>query len=164
MTLSCDILLEDQRWAGRMDIDSVVNSVVQTALEVTNVTLNEMAEASFTFADDKRLQELNKIWRKKDSPTNVLSFPAAEGAALKTSPLLGDVVLAYETIDREASEEGKVFTHHAAHMIAHGFLHLIGFDHENDVQADEMERVETKVLSRLGMPDPWASRENEGNA
>ena len=161
MTVACDILIDDARWSGRMDVEGVVNSVVAKALQVTKVVLNRDAEASFTFADDARIRELNAIWRKKDSATNVLSFPAADGAALKTSQLLGDVVLAYETIDREAIEEGKPFADHAAHMIAHGFLHLIGFDHEDDAQADEMEGVESRVLSGLGMPDPWADRENE---
>jgi probable rRNA maturation factor len=162
MTVSCDILIDDPRWTDRMDVETVVNSVVEKALQVTKVRLSHEAEASFTFADDRRIHELNAIWRQKDFPTNVLSFPATEGAALHTSPLLGDVVLAYETIAREAIDEGKAFAHHAAHMIAHGFLHLIGFDHQDDAQADEMEGVESKVLSTLGIPDPWAPENTTG--
>lgn len=161
MSVSCDVLIDDARWSGRMDVEALVNSVVDKTLQVTRARLSREAEASFTFADDRRIRELNEIWRKKDAATNVLSFPATDSASLATSPLLGDVVLAYETIERESIDEGKLFEHHAAHMIAHGFLHLIGFDHEDDAQADEMEGVESKVLCGLGMPDPWAGQDIE---
>lgn len=156
MSLTCDILLDDPRWRDRLDAEELVNKVVLKIIEVTNTTLYAQAEASFMFSDDNRIRKLNAEWRKKDAPTNVLSFPASHGDDLSEAPLLGDVVLAYETIDREAADEGKPFSHHAAHMIAHGFLHLIGFDHESDVDAIEMENVESRILMDLGMPDPWA--------
>ena len=157
MSVACDILLDDPRWRERLDVETLVNAAVAKTVQVTGRRLHPQAEASFSFADDKRIHELNAAWRKKDAPTNVLSFPASQGADLTKAPLLGDVVLAYETVDQEASEEGKSFAHHAAHLIVHGFLHLIGYDHETDDEAEEMENTESRVLLALGMSDPWAN-------
>jgi probable rRNA maturation factor len=156
MSVVCDVLLDDPRWRERLDVEALVNAAVQKAIEVTGVALHEAAEASFTFADDDRVQQLNEQWRQKAAPTNVLSFSASNGVALDKAPLLGDVVLAYETIEREAADEGKPFSHHTAHMIVHGFLHLIGYDHQSDTEAAAMEGIESTVLLGLGIPDPWA--------
>lgn len=156
MSLACDILLDDPRWSDRVDAEELVNRAVSKIIEVTNTSLHSQAEVSFTFSDDERIRKLNGKWRKKDAPTNVLSFPATRRGELSDALLLGDVVLAYETIDREAVYEGKRFSHHATHMIVHGFLHLIGFDHELEADAIEMENFESRILMGLGMPDPWA--------
>ena len=161
MTVTCDVLVDDPRWTERMDVEAVVNSAVEKVLQATNAKLRRDAEASFSFSTDERVRQLNSTWRHKDAPTNVLSFPAAESASLETSPLLGDVIMAYETIDREAIEEGKLFVHHASHMIVHGFLHLIGFDHEDEEEARDMENVESRVLTELGVPDPWAAQDDD---
>lgn len=156
MSVTCDILINDARWDKRLDLDRLVHAAVAKAVEVTGVHLHPQAEASFSFADDERVRALNVAWRMKNGPTNVLSFPASQGTDLVKAPLLGDVILAYETVEREADEEGKDFANHTAHLIVHGFLHLIGYDHESDEEADVMESVESKVLLGLGMSDPWA--------
>jgi len=108
------------------------------------------------------LRELNRDFRGQDKPTNVLSFPSDEkpkpGAPMV---LLGDVVLAYETVAREAHAQGKSLAEHAAHMVVHGVLHLLGFDHErNEVDAQRMEALETQVLAKLGIPNPYRIRTN----
>jgi probable rRNA maturation factor len=112
------------------------------------------AELSIVLTDDMRIADLNKSWRGKDGPTNVLSFPAAEmpGAA---TVLLGDVVLARETIGREADVQGKRFADHLSHLTIHGVLHLLGYDHESDTEADEMEALERDILENLGIADPY---------
>ncbi len=104
------------------------------------------------------MRALNAGWRGKDKPTNVLSFPAspaaAPGAALP--PMLGDIVLAAETVFGEAALDGKPVEHHLSHLIVHGLLHLLGYDHETDGQAEAMEAVERRALARLAIPDPYA--------
>jgi probable rRNA maturation factor len=96
---------------------------------------------------------LNAEFRGKDQPTNVLSFPAAMGA----EDTLGDIALAYETVAREAKEQNKTFLHHAQHLILHGVLHLLGYDHETDAQARIMEALETRLLDTIGIADPYRS-------
>jgi probable rRNA maturation factor len=99
---------------------------------------------------------LNRDWRGKDKPTNVLSFPAmpvTPGGAVP--PMLGDIALAFETVAAEAALEGKSFDHHLVHLIVHGLLHLLGHDHEDDVQAEAMEALERAALARLAIPDPY---------
>jgi probable rRNA maturation factor len=107
-------------------------------------------------ADDARIRELNRRWRGQDKPTNVLSFPAPEGPP-DDARFLGDIVLAFETVEQEARAEGKPLEHHLAHLAVHGALHLLGYDHERDSDADAMEQRERLILARLGIPDPYAS-------
>lgn len=109
-------------------------------------------------ADDAEQRVLNRIWRGEDAPTNVLSFPAADpsvpvphGAPL----LLGDVVLAFETMQREAIEQNKPFADHLQHLVVHGVLHLLGYDHENAADAAIMEEREIALLAELGVPNPY---------
>ena len=110
--------------------------------------------------DDLAIRALNRDWRGKDKPTNVLSFPAQEPRADRGAPrMLGDIVIAYETAAREAEVEGKPFMHHLAHLAVHGFLHLVGYDHEASEAADAMERLEVAILARLGVPDPYPLRD-----
>ena len=116
------------------------------------------AEVGVLFADDAFVRDLNARWRGQDKPTNVLSFPAAAPAVTKPAVqgprALGDIVLAFETVDREAREAGKKFDHHAAHLLVHGFLHLLGYDHETDADATVMEAREVRILESLDIPDP----------
>lgn len=123
------------------------------------------AELSLVLADDARMRVLNRIHRGKDKATNVLSFPALAPAELecvgqkaKGGPplVLGDVVLALETVRAEALAAGKPFAHHLAHLVVHGTLHLLGYDHGRAVEAERMERLESAILARLGIPDPYA--------
>jgi probable rRNA maturation factor len=103
-------------------------------------------------ADDATVQDLNARFRGKDAPTNVLSFPAPATAA----PHLGDIALAYGVCSREAQAQGKPLAHHLMHLTAHGVLHLLGYDHQSDADAEAMEALERKILAGLGVPDPYA--------
>lgn len=105
--------------------------------------------------DDAEQRELNRIWRGKDAPTNVLAFPIAASPPGAAAALLGDVVLAYETVAREAAEQQKPLADHLRHLVVHGVLHLLGFDHESDADAALMEARETEILATLGVPDPY---------
>ncbi|MBI5163013.1 MAG: rRNA maturation RNase YbeY [Magnetospirillum sp.] len=117
-------------------------------------------ELSLVLADDATVRDLNRTWRGQDKATNVLSFaaldddaaPLPEGAPL----LLGDVIIAFETCAREAADEGKSLDDHLSHLVVHGVLHLIGFDHRDDAAAEEMEGLETAILGALGIGDPYA--------
>jgi len=115
------------------------------------------SELSLVFSDDAAIRKLNAGWRGKDKPTNVLSFPAfswRRGDPLP--PMLGDIAIAAETVRKEADLEGKPFEHHLTHLIVHGFLHLLGYDHETNGEAEEMEGVERRILAALAIPDPYA--------
>lgn len=124
----------------------------------TPLPIAERVVIGVTLDNDDELRRLNREYRAKDAPTNVLSFAAADpddpippGAPL----LLGDVVLAIETVAREATEQNKPLGDHLRHLVIHGVLHLLGYDHENPADADEMERRETEILAELGVPDPY---------
>jgi probable rRNA maturation factor len=123
------------------------------------------AGLAIVLGDDSAIRILNRDWRGKDTATNVLSFPAAPaphgrkaGKSAAPTPYIGDIVIAYQTTAREAAAEGKPFTHHLAHLAVHGFLHLLGHDHENDRDAEAMEDLERRILRRLSIPDPYAER------
>jgi probable rRNA maturation factor len=105
--------------------------------------------------DDAEQQELNREWRGKDSSTNVLSFPQIEPFGPVVG-ILGDITLARETLEREAAEHGVSFTDHFRHLVVHGFLHILGYDHLTDEEALDMESLETQILASLGVADPYA--------
>ena len=113
---------------------------------------------SLLLTDDARIQVLNRIWRDKDKPTNVLSFPSGldEEAGDDRPLLVGDIVIARETVVAEAAAEGKTVEVHLRHLLVHGFLHLLGYDHEIDGEAETMEALETEILAELGIADPYA--------
>jgi probable rRNA maturation factor len=123
---------------------------------VAETEMHEGAEVSLCLADDARLHTLNSRWRGIDKPTNVLSFPSAAPDGLGAAPTLGDIALAFETLEREAEDLGVPLADHYRHLVAHGFLHLIGYDHETDKAAERMEALETRILARLGVADPYA--------
>jgi probable rRNA maturation factor len=130
---------------------------VEAVLSEVGARAGRPVELSLLFTDDARIRVLNAEWRGKDKPTNVLSFPAFPvriGAELP--PMLGDIVLAAETVRGEAELEVKPLTHHISHLVVHGLLHLLGHDHETDTEADVMEDLERRVLARLAIPDPYA--------
>ena len=113
-------------------------------------------ELSLLFCDDAEIRTLNARWRERDSATNVLSFPAADLAPGEAPPpLLGDIAIACETVAREAALEGKPFDHHLMHLMVHGILHLLGYDHLDDDEAQVMEDLERAVLDDLDIPDPY---------
>jgi probable rRNA maturation factor len=116
------------------------------------------AVVDITLADDAEQQRLNRTWRGKDAPTNVLAFPAADPASMPPpgAPLLlGDIVLAFETVRREADEQGKPLADHLRHLVVHGVLHLLGHDHIDSADAVAMEAREIAILAKLGVPNPY---------
>lgn len=150
------ILVEAGEWPGEDVLAAMAKAALAAAVDVLALEIGEPPELSLVFTDDAHIRELNAAWRDKDKPTNVLSFPLVAmepGAPLP--PMLGDIVLACETVGREAEAEEKPFEHHLAHLIVHGFLHLLGYDHETDQQAGEMEGIERRVLAELAIPDPY---------
>jgi probable rRNA maturation factor len=155
--IDIDILVETDGW----DAEPVLRDLSATAIGAAWKTLSggeqPASELSLVFTDDASIKELNNDWRDKDKPTNVLSFPAFNlKPGQPPGPMLGDIVIARETVVREAAEEGKPFDHHLSHLIVHGFLHLLGYDHLSDAQAEEMEALERKALEHLAIPDPYA--------
>jgi probable rRNA maturation factor len=153
--LHLDIAVEGGDWARLPDAEDLARNAVAAALAVASDAPRGPVEVSLVLADDAAVQVLNRDWRGQDKPTNVLSFSAPEppgGADLRH---LGDIVLACETLVREAEAEGKSLRDHAAHLVVHGTLHLLGYDHEAEGQAEIMEALEVKALARLGIPDPY---------
>ncbi len=121
---------------------------------------------SVSLADDAAVRAANRDWRARDKPTNVLSFPALApdklaGGGLNGPIFLGDVILALETVEAEATEQDKSLVDHATHLIVHGVLHLLGFDHTTPQEAERMEETERRVLATLGISDPYAGTEPE---
>ena len=150
-----DISVEAGAWPDEAALTLLVDRAVAAALAETGVA--GQSELSIVFSDDAHIRTLNADWRGKDKPTNVLSFPAfpfVVGGPLP--PMLGDIVLAAETVAREAALEDKPFENHITHLVIHGLLHLLGHDHETDTEAEAMEAIERAALARLAIPDPYA--------
>ncbi len=148
---------ESGDWPNDAALFALAERVVTAASVLLKLKPAGPCELSLVFADDATVKALNAEWRGKDKPTNVLSFPAFPlKPGDKLQPLLGDVILAFETVAREAADEGKPLDHHISHLVLHGFLHLLGHDHETDAQAEEMEALERKILAKLAIPDPYA--------
>lgn len=153
MGISIDITVEAGDWKSLPGVESVI----EQALHAVSDELRSLkAEYSVLLTDDAHMRLLNKIWRKLDKPTNVLSFPAPDEAKAAQG-LLGDVVLAFETIIREAADENKQPLDHVAHLTVHGALHLFGLDHRDEHEAEAMENRERQILARLGIADPYAA-------
>lgn len=154
MTVGIDIALASNHWDGVDDLDPLTRRCIAASVVESGVRLAPGCEISVMFCADADIRELNAQWRGKDSATNVLSFPTP--GPVEAKPLLGDIVVAYETVAREALEQHKTLHAHIAHMIMHGFLHLIGYDHESTAEAEEMESLERRIASSLGLRDPYA--------
>jgi probable rRNA maturation factor len=153
VTISVDVEIVDPAWAAAGDIDSLAQEVVAATLTEVGRHVHPDAEISVRLCDDAEIRALNLAWRDKDKATNVLSFPAPAG---DRGPLLGDIVVAFEYVSEEARESGRSLRDHLAHMLVHGFLHLLGFDHDNEDQAEEMEALERRILAALGIDDPYS--------
>ncbi|MGO8920057.1 MAG: rRNA maturation RNase YbeY [Stellaceae bacterium] len=138
------------------EVERVCDRAARAALAGGGVPRGR-AELAIVLADDALLRRLNRDWRGRDAPTNVLSFAASDGATAPPGAplLLGDVVLAFETVAAEAQAQGKPLAGHLAHLVVHGVLHLLGFDHEIAAEAERMEALETRVLVGLGIADPY---------
>lgn len=157
MTLVVDVANECEAWASVPGLDAVMTQAVEAAHGASGLSLLEGAEVSVLLCDDARIRTLNREWRGIDTSTNVLSFPASVPPDLAQRPLLGDIALAWETTRREASDEGKTLDAHVAHLVVHGVLHLLGFDHLTPNEADAMEAIEIRALATLGMDNPYAN-------
>ncbi|RCS25237.1 rRNA maturation RNase YbeY [Phyllobacterium salinisoli] len=152
-------MIETEGWPDEATLRQLADRAVAAAWKALFSTsaANVETELSVVFTDDASIRQLNAEWRGKDKPTNVLSFPAFPvRAGDRPGPMLGDIVIARQTVEREAALEKKPFDHHLTHLVVHGFLHLLGYDHEDDVEAEEMEGWERRILEVLATPDPYA--------
>jgi probable rRNA maturation factor len=148
-----NIVIEDEAWKRVRGLKSLTEKAVDAAL--TAAAKNK--EISILFADNVTLKNLNKDWRGKNKPTNVLSFPASKDLKLPRGQVkpLGDIALAFETVAKEAEASGKSLKDHTTHLIVHGVLHLLGYDHIDDADAAKMEAKEIRILKELGLADPY---------
>jgi probable rRNA maturation factor len=160
-----EVLVVADCWRDEPDAEAVIQRAIAAAAEIADADVGD-AELAVMLTDDRGIRELNNNWRGIDKPTNVLSFPALqpEGPVGDDGPprMLGDIAIAYQTMRREADDEQKPFDHHLSHLAVHGFLHLVGYDHEKDNDAETMETLEQEILAQLGIPDPYADRERMG--
>ncbi|GIK79950.1 MAG: rRNA maturation RNase YbeY [Pseudorhodoplanes sp.] len=152
-TVPVDVVIECDLWTAHERIADTVRGAITAAARMLPHAHGSVVVA---LTDDRAIRALNRAWRGKDKATNVLSFPVPAAANPPGLRHLGDIAIAYETTTREAAAEDKIFAHHVAHLAVHGFLHLLGYDHETDAQAEDMERLERAVLARLEIPDPYA--------
>jgi probable rRNA maturation factor len=157
-----EVLVVAECWQAEPDAEAVILRAIETAAAMVEAETGA-AELAVMLTDDVGIATLNRNWRGIDKPTNVLSFPALQpsgGREPDDAPaMLGDIAIAYETLRREADEEQKPFDHHLSHLAIHGFLHLVGYDHEKDGEAEVMESLERDILAQLGIPDPYADQD-----
>lgn len=163
--LDIQISVEDGGWPDEAVLAALSQRVLGAAADYLareeDQPFPQMApELSLVFTNDDSIQEINAEWRGKDKPTNVLSFPAfpLEPGGIP-GPMLGDIVVARETVEREAVDLDKTFDDHLTHLLVHGFLHLFGYDHLEKDEAEEMEALETRILAGLGLSDPYAGQD-----
>ena len=153
MTIVVDVEVADPAWLAAGDVDGLAQDAVAATLTEVGRRVHPDTEISIRLCDDDEIRALNLAWRNRDKATNVLSFPAPAGDG---GPLLGDIVVAFEYVSEEAREAGLSLRAHLAHMLVHGLLHLLGFDHEDELDADEMEDLERAILAKLGIDDPYS--------
>jgi probable rRNA maturation factor len=154
--IAVDVATQSEHWSVHPGAEDVVRRAIATAATFEGFE-GKQGEVAVLLTDDATIRTMNATWRGLDKPTNVLSFPAGDSAA----PHLGDIAIALETVARESALENKRFLDHLAHLSIHGYLHLIGFDHETDREAERMEHLETRILASLGIADPYADRPAE---
>ena len=149
-----------EEWDSKIDWAALARSAVHAAVAASRYPGLVDSEISVLFTSDEEAQVLNRMWRGKDRPTNVLSFPMAGPAEIADAPMLGDIVLAHGVCAREAAEKKVSIEAHAAHLVIHGALHLLGYDHEQgEDAAEEMESVERQALTAIGIADPYELNE-----
>ncbi len=159
--MEIDVIIEDARWA---DTEAGLEPLATRAITAALSHLNTVGEVVLMACGDARIAELNGTFRAKPAPTNVLSWPSEERGAdvdggtpiVPLGPELGDIAIAFETCAREATEQGKPFEDHVTHLIVHGTLHLLGYDHERQGDAALMEALEIEILGNLGLGDPYS--------
>ena len=164
--MTTDTIIESGTWKG-CDLEALAETAVNATLTHLGLDVDD-CEITVMGCDDARIADLNTEFRGKPTPTNVLSWPSQERGAVEDGDTpalpvpdvfgaieLGDIAIAYETCAREADEAGKTTTEHVTHLIVHGTLHLLGYDHERDRDATLMEALETQILGKLGIADPY---------
>ncbi|MFT2210639.1 rRNA maturation RNase YbeY [Rhizobium giardinii] len=160
-TLDIQISVEEGPWPSEAELQSLSERVLGAAADFLRREEKQPfpkmpPEVSLVFTDDASIREINAEWRNQDKATNVLSFPAFPLTPGKMpGPMLGDIILARETLVREAQALGKPFDEHLSHLLVHGFLHLFGYDHMEENDAERMESLETRILAGLGLSDPY---------
>jgi probable rRNA maturation factor len=158
-----EVLIVADCWNAEADAEAVIFRAIEAAAAMVDADTGD-AELAIMLTDDAGIRTLNQNWRGIDKPTNVLSFPALQPPAGADEPddmprMLGDIAIAYETTRREADDEQKPFANHLSHLAVHGFLHLVGYDHEKDGEAEQMETLERDILATLGIADPYADQD-----
>lgn len=160
-----EVVIAADCWRSETSAEAIVLRAIEAAAAMVDADTGA-AELAVMLTDDDGIRALNASYRGLDKPTNVLSFPAPQpdyqGASRSPDvapKLLGDIAIAYQTVRREADDEGKRFDHHLSHLAVHGFLHLVGYDHETDAEAETMEGAERRILAGLGIPDPYADQD-----
>jgi len=163
--LDIQISVEEGGWPSEDELQSAANRVLEKAAIYLKTNAKQKfpkmeTEVSLVFTDDESIRAINAEWRQKDKATNVLSFPAYPISPGKMpGPMLGDIIIARETVEREAAELEKPFDDHLTHLMVHGFLHLFGYDHMNNAEAEIMEGLETRILADLGLSDPYEGQD-----
>ena len=149
-------------WDSRIDWPALARTAVRAAVRHSRHPSLSDSEVSVKFTGDQEVRELNRSWRGRDKATNVLSFPMAQEHELGDAPMLGDIVLAFGVCAAEAADKSVAVETHAAHLLVHGTLHLLGYDHETgDEAAEEMEDVERRALASIGIADPYRVTEDQ---
>lgn len=157
-----DVSVQEPKWESFEDITNLVQTIAETTLSTAllpPIAQNRQLEASIVLANDDLVHVLNREYREKDQPTNVLTFASLDDEDEITPDgenlNLGDVILSYQTIEREAQEQGKFMIEHLKHLTVHGVLHLLGYDHRTDEEATDMETLEIRILETLGVQNPY---------
>ncbi|MGL4637376.1 MAG: rRNA maturation RNase YbeY [Beijerinckiaceae bacterium] len=159
LDVSVDVQRQSAAWKTISRVTGLARKAAKRALSMSGVAILPGAEIAISLADDATVQASNKEWRAKDAPTNVLSFPSVPANRISRTPFLGDVILAFETVEREAITEEKPIEHHMMHLVVHGVLHVVGYDHMTKADAERMEALETLILASLAVPDPYGDTE-----
>ena len=165
--ITVEISIEEKAW-NKLDfqLEQTIKTACTATIEHLKIFSEEKGgkvktcEISVLLTNDKHIQELNKEYREKDKPTNVLSFPMTENVReeLKNNEFttLGDIILSYETIEKEAKSQNKSFKNHLIHLVIHSALHLLGYDHSSNSEAEKMENLEVEILEKLGIENPYS--------
>jgi probable rRNA maturation factor len=156
---SVEIDVQSPLWDAQPEAEATVRAAVIAAAAHST----SGGEVSILLTDDSAVRVLNREWRGIDKATNVLSFPAPEKLSKGAAGILGDIVIAYETLKRESADEDRDFLHHLTHLTVHGYLHLVGYDHQSDAEATRMEALESKIMTRMQLPDPWRDIKQDRN-
>ena len=153
--LHFEILEREGNWEGLQNIQRMMKRIFAAVVNHPEISIEKQGEVCIVLSSDKDVQNLNLTFRGKNTPTNVLSFPSLRKRAIEDHPFIGDIIFAKETIEREAKESHITFANHLSHLTVHGLLHLMGYHHETEREAQIMEGLEIAILSELGISNPY---------